>query len=194
MFPATDLTEYFEKLAENSWVLIPIDAAFAGALARCCEKRLPSFRPATITRERSNKPDIRNDSIFWLEHKLPDLSETERSALVELDRVRDCLKNFFRISLTEFECHFSHYKDGQAYAVHVDTTPTDNRRFFSFVIYLNADWKAADGGQTVGYREGQTLFEINPEMGHALVFKSDVPHEVRRSFRSRMALTGWMRK
>jgi SM-20-related protein len=193
VFAANDLHHYFSELAEKSWVVIPVDKRQVLDLQSSARKRSNEFRSAGINQSLTPVKEIRSDKILWLDSANAD-TDSEKSVLADLSKLQNELRDYFRIALNEFECHFSIYEPGQYYARHKDTVKQNNKRIFSFVLYLNADWAEADGGQIVGYNSEEILFRIQPLAGQLLVFKSDIEHEVLPARRQRFALTGWMRQ
>jgi len=193
VFAANDLHHYFSELAEKSWVVIPVDKSLAQDLQYSARMRLGEFKSAGINQSLTPVKEIRNDKILWLDCNNAE-TPSEKAALANLSNLQNELREFFRIGLNEFECHFSIYEPGQYYARHKDTLKSNNKRIFSFVLYLNTDWTEADGGQIVGYDSEEILFRIQPLAGQLLVFKSDIEHEVLAARRRRFALTGWLRQ
>jgi SM-20-related protein len=193
VFAAIHLQHYFSDLAEKSWAVIPVDQEVALNLQSSARKRAAEFKPAGISQSLQPVKEIRNDKILWLDSATAE-NEYEKSVLKNLILLQEELRHYFRISLNEFECHFSIYDPGQYYARHKDTLKNNNKRIFSFVLYLNPEWSEADGGQIVGYDGHEVLFRIQPLAGQLLIFKSDVEHEVLPAVRQRFALTGWMRQ
>lgn len=200
MFPANNLPvffeKYFEELSTQNWTQIPIDTDFSTKLRNSAESKFNSdlFKTARVTNSISPQPTIRNDSIFWLDAKSETLNTIDHVALGQIDVLKESLKNYFRLSLTEFECHYSVYPPGHFYKKHVDATAENNKRIFSFVIYLNSSWEPADCGELLGYEQEQILFKIGPRAGTMIVFKSNLEHEVLTTYKTRYSLTGWIRK
>lgn len=196
MFPANNLEKYFNELNEQNWTLIPVDFVLATKLqiSAECKFKANQFKTANITVAEAGSAVIRSDYIFWLDAKDATLTDNDQTALAQLEFLTNALKNFFRISLTEFECHFAVYKPGSFYKKHRDTTLQDNKRVFSFVVYLNPEWSPTDGGELVGYKDNRTLFQISPTIGKMILFKSDIEHEVLIAARTRYTLTGWIRR
>ncbi|MEK6628713.1 MAG: 2OG-Fe(II) oxygenase [Bdellovibrionota bacterium] len=200
MFPANNLPqffeEYFEELSTQSWTQIPIDTDFSIKLRNSAESKFNSdlFKAARVTDSINPLPTIRNDSIFWLDAKSETLNATDQVALTQIDVLKESLKNYFRLSLTELECHYAVYPAGHFYKKHSDVTAQNNKRIFSFVIYLNNSWQPDDGGELLGYEEEQTLFKIRPQAGNMILFKSELEHEVLTTYKTRYSLTGWIRK
>jgi Rps23 Pro-64 3,4-dihydroxylase Tpa1-like proline 4-hydroxylase len=70
-------------------------------------------------------------------------------------------------------------------------------REWSFLLYLNEHWTPSDGGHLRIHDvdgSGQHR-DVAPEAGTLVLFKSDtVPHEVRPTTASRMAIVGWLHR
>lgn len=194
VFTANDLSENFEKLTDNSWTLLPIDLKHALDLLEVAEKRENSFRPATTKASESAVKEIRSDRIYWLDEQDTSLFDIEKQTLQQLNYLRNQLQDYFRVSLTNLETHFAIYEKGEKYVRHCDTTSQNNKRVFSFVLYLNQNWLETDGGQLLGYEQENILFRVQPQIGQMILFKSDLEHEVLPAFRKRYSLTGWIRK
>ncbi len=190
---------HLDDLSEKKWTLIPIDQQLCLALHKCAITRLQmhQFRQAGLAAVQNVNDaslKIRNDEIFWLDAKAHELSDIETQTLAFLDNLRLEIKENLRVSLTEFECHFAFYDKGHYYQKHRDTTSANNKRVFSFVLYLNENWQDSDGGQLIGYEQQEVLFQIKPAIGNLILFRSDLEHEVMSTFRGRFSLTGWFRK
>ena len=196
VFPANNLEKYFTQLNEQNWTLIPVDKNVALKLQNSAKTKFEArhFKAAGISGAELQVASIRNDSTFWLDADSQSLTEADKNVMTGLHELTGLLKNYFRISLTELECHYAVYEPGQFYKIHRDSTQNDNKRVFSFVLYLNQDWDPADGGQLVGYENQNKLFSILPEIGNMVLFKSDIEHEVLPSYRMRYSLTGWFRR
>lgn len=194
---------HLDELSEKRWTLINFDQHQSAALLKSAQQRLQNqqFRQAALasTQKVSDSSlQIRNDEIFWLDAKSDSLSEAEKAFLHLLETLRFEMKNDLRVALHEVECHFAYYDQGHYYQKHRDTTVQNNKRVFSFVLYLNPEWKDEDGGHLVGYEAAQDseqiLFKIKPELGNMILFHSDLEHEVQPTKRGRFSLTGWFRK
>lgn len=194
MFTANDLSANFEELTEKYWTLLSIDQGFALNLLATAQKHESAFRPATTSASLSTVKDIRSDQIYWLEEGTPHLNEAEKTVLQQLHQLKKQLQDYFRISLADLETHFAIYREGEKYVRHRDTTVQNNKRVFSFVVYLNKVWSDADGGQLVGYNDDRILFRVQPVIGQMILFRSDIEHEVLTAHKKRYSLTGWIRK
>lgn len=196
MFETTHLRTHIDEISEKMWTLVPCSQKQSEDLLQCALKRMQhgQFRAATLAATRKVTEQIRNDQIFWLDSQQNDLEPAESEFLQCLDSLRQTLQTEFRISLSEIECHYAHYEPGHFYQKHRDTTVQNNHRVFSFVLYLNKDWQSQYGGQLIGYQRQEVAFEIQPELGQMILFRSDLEHEVKITERDRWSLTGWFRK
>lgn len=195
MFAANNLEPYFEKLSEKSWVILPVELSFASALLESAQQKQTVFRPATTSQLAEAEPRLRSDRILWLDEKTAPAGSIDEKALEALQKLKSDLRDYFRVGVESFECHFAVYEPGQFYVRHPDTTSLNNRRVFSFVIYLNPDWQETDGGHLVGYgSDNSVLFDIAPQAGQMILFKSELEHEVQKANRTRYSLTGWIRR
>ncbi|CAE7766632.1 EGLN1 [Symbiodinium pilosum] len=87
--------------------------------------------------------------------------------------------------------------DSARYIKHVDNTlGTDGRRLTA-VLYLNKDWRPADGGCLRVFeptmQSCQVKRDVEPLWNRLVVFWStqEVPHEVLSSFKDRLAVSVW---
>jgi SM-20-related protein len=110
---------------------------------------------------------------------------------------REVLNERFDMGLRSQEFHFARYDAGAGYRKHIDQHRGSDHRKVSIVLYLNADWDDADGGELCLYDPYHPDAEIGrfPPMGGRLaVFVSGVmPHEVLPARAVRWSLTGWLR-
>lgn len=181
-----------QKVDDFGWAMTSLDPQFTNLLLERFQdvQKQGLFQSATITQTTDLATAIRNDFTYWLEKEH---HPTESKALENLEQVLAALKNHFRISLSNLECHFSYYPAGHFYKKHIDQTQDNNKRFFSFVIYLNPNWKSSYGGKLVGYRQEDKLFDVMPHFGEMIIFHSDIPHEVETSHHERRSIAGWFR-
>ena len=199
MFETTNLLTFLEKISDTGWTVLPISIPHAQDLLKSAQARYArhEFHAAAIAKNANQpevRPSIRNDSTCWLTENSVQLTSAENMALQNLNWVKNELSRFFRIGLIDFECHYAVYSPGGSYAKHLDQKKVNNKRFFSIVIYLNENWSDQDGGQLIGYDTNeQKIFEISPRLGHAVLFRSDIEHEVLAARHPRWSLTGWFR-
>lgn len=192
MFRTNDLEQLMQKVDEAGFGTISLSPEVCSCLlARLKDlEQQGLLKSATITQDSDQAKTIRNDFTYWLEK---DHHPTEKSLLEGLDQLLLALKNYFRISLSHLECHFALYPQGHFYKKHIDQTAENNKRFFSFVIYLNQNWNESLGGKLVGFEGEQKIFEVLPHFGQMIVFRSDIPHEVEPSLSERRSIAGWFR-
>jgi SM-20-related protein len=136
--------------------------------------------------------EIRGDKILWLEENM--LTQYQQLYFSFLDELRTYLSDYFRIALPWQECHLAAYPVGSFYTRHLDQFRETNNRIFSVILYLNEDWREADGGQLRVY-EAESHEDIAPRFGRFVCFRSDVvEHEVLITARPRFSITGWIRR
>lgn len=191
-----NLDLHLAELSNQGWTVLPFERTLAQKLAKLAieHRQNKSFKRASLSESSSPILEIRNDEILWLEAKSFNLEESEVALLSGLECLKLALKEYFRIHLSEIECHYAIYDAGHFYHRHSDATQVNNRRIFSFVIYLNENWSKEDAGQLIGYGEEEIIFELKPELGQMILFRSDIEHEVKMTKRPRMSVTGWFRK
>lgn len=196
MILTTHLRSHLDELSEKMWTLIPIEREWGLKLQQMARLRLQLqlFRPAELAASRKVEAQVRNDQIFWLDAKSNSLDAAEMQFLNALEQLKADLKTGLRIYLESVECHYAFYEKGHYYQRHKDITLQNNKRIFSFVIYLNESWQDQDGGHLMAYQDQEVLFKIKPESGQMIIFRSDLEHEVKPTFRDRLSLTGWFRQ
>lgn len=192
MFRTNDLEQLMQKVDGFGWGMTSLDPKLATLLLERFQEvqNQGLLTTAAISQETTQAKAIRNDLTYWLEKEH---HTTESLMLENLEQVQTALKNYFRISLSHLECHFAFYPPGHFYKKHIDQTADNNKRFFSFVIYLNPNWKTSDGGKLIGYQQEEKLFEVMPHFGEMIIFRSDIPHEVEMSHNERRSIAGWFR-
>lgn len=195
MFQTINLHRHLNEVVCQGWSLIPIQMDCAYELANQALHRfnLNFFKEASLSQSATPHRQIRNDQILWLDAKQLDLAPIELETLNGLEDLKSSLSQYFRIHLSEIECHYAIYEPGHFYHRHQDITQINNKRIFSFVIYLNENWADDDAGELIGYKNNTVLFKIKPQFS-MILFKSDVEHEVKVTNRQRLSLTGWFRK
>lgn len=126
--------------------------------------------------------DIRRDKILWREEAPPELEEL---------RVR--LNRELFLGLRSIEGHYARYPAGGFYRRHLDRFRADDARTVSFILYLNENWKPADGGRLRLYLKNEEV-DIDPVGGTLVCFMSgEIEHEVLESHAPRFSYTGWMK-
>jgi SM-20-related protein len=135
---------------------------------------------------------IRSDRICWLD---PADGKGHETAFFELmDRFVRHLNDSCYTGITGYEFHYALYEAGSFYKRHRDAFRNDNSRKFSMIMYLNADWQEADGGELCVHPTGQPAQRIAPRNGSTVFFKSnELEHEVLLTHKPRMSITGWLK-
>jgi SM-20-related protein len=188
--------EQLEHLDQNGWVFLQIPELWPALLLQAQTLQDDNqFKPAEIKTTLSPVQSqlIRNDLIHWVKEDSSIPSEKMFNDQINLMMYQ--IKDYFRIGLRHFEAHYAIYPQGHFYLRHSDQKKEGNKRQFSFVYYLNQEWKPEYGGELVGY-QGDTLerkFGVFPYGGTLALFKSDIEHEVCKSNSARFSITGWMR-
>lgn len=138
---------------------------------------------------------VRGDRIRWLAADTADAAEA--TLLAALESLRAGLNARLYLGLVEVEAHHACYAPGARYAVHRDRFRDDDSRVLSIVAYLNADWRATDGGALRLYLDpARERFEdILPLGGRLVAFLSaDFEHEVLPATRERLSIAAWLRR
>lgn len=136
--------------------------------------------------------DVRGDVIKWIEKDSE--IEIEQQFLAVLKSFVGYLNRTCYTGINDFEFHYALYDVGSFYQPHIDQFKSDSGRKYSFVLYLNEDWKEEDGGLFVAHLDNSTI-EILPEGGTVCFFFSDqIKHEVKLANRKRMSIAGWLKK
>ncbi|MCQ4286489.1 2OG-Fe(II) oxygenase [Pseudomonas stutzeri] len=187
-----------DDLATRGWSL---QSAFLSSdvtrqLADECRRRYAegALAPAGVGRgeEQAVREGIRGDHIHWLEEGQAAVCD---AYLTLMDELRQALNRELFLGLEEFECHFALYPPGAFYQTHLDRFRDDDSRCVSAVLYLNPDWRAADGGELRMYLADGSSLDIPPLAGNLVVFLSgSFPHEVLVTQTDRLSLTGWFRR
>ena len=141
---------------------------------------------------RDAQQKMRSDTIYWMDKSHDNIFEQE--FLHQVDDFVDRLNNTCYSGINSYEFHYAVYEEGSFYKRHKDQFKTDSDRKFSLINYLNNDWLETDGGQLLVYQNEITQ-KILPQSQKAVFFKSDeMEHEVSLSHRTRMSITGWLKR
>ena len=184
----------FKDLSEKGWFFQEsvLEPEFLQEVSKELENR--KFKSATVGENKNLQVDIRNDKICWLEKD--DASDTVQKYFSIIDDLKKSLKEYFFLSIKDFEVHFAEYEPGGFYKPHYDNFKGKNKRVITFITYLNEHWKQDDGGTLKIHSDGDgTSIELEPKSGSVVIFLSDkILHEVTQSHKKRKALTGWLLK
>ena len=134
---------------------------------------------------------VRSDIIYWLDRKHDDPHENDFFDLVD-DFVSHLNRTCYT-GITGYEFHYTLYETGSFYKKHLDQFRTNDSRKYSMIMYLNAGWVKADGGQLRIHHDG-SFQNISPLNGKTVFFKSsELEHEVLPTNKPRMSITGWLK-
>lgn len=152
-----------------------------------------AFKEAGIGRglELSVIKSERGDVICWLDAENASPAQAHYHQVMEQLRL-DLNRNFY-LGLRRLESHYALYPIGSRYARHTDRHRNGSPRRVSAVLYLNANWTEADGGQLELETEQGEHVMVWPESGRLVLFLSELMHEVHVTHRPRLAITGWYR-
>jgi SM-20-related protein len=197
----TQVEEIIRGLSEQGIVVLQ-DYLPAAAIAGLREEaaRLGAqgeFRRAGVGAggDYRTRDEIRGDEIFWIEPD--DASAPLRLALDALESLRLALNRELYLGLLDFECHLARYRAGAGYQRHYDQLRGDGRRQVTLTLYLNDDWREADGGSLRVFlddAEPARTLDIVPAAGTMVAFLSSrFAHQVLPCTRERLSLTCWFR-
>ena len=180
---------------------IGIDTAFLDRdLSRGLQQNIVQLQndslmvPAGIgnDRLRDATQKMRGDKIYWLDKEHDNVFEQQ--FLHHIESFIDHLNSTCYTGINGYEFHYAVYEEGSFYKPHKDQFKNDSNRKYSLINYLNEDWKEENGGQLVVYQQDATQ-KILPNAQTAVFFKSDeLEHEVAVANRSRMSITGWLKR
>ena len=135
---------------------------------------------------------MRGDKIYWLDKTHNNIFEKE--FLLQVEDFIDRLNSTCYTGINGYEFHYAVYEEGSYYKRHKDQFKNDSDRKYSLINYLNENWLEEDGGQLLVYQD-EAVQKILPKSQTAVFFKSDeMEHEVTKANRSRMSVTGWLKR
>jgi len=134
---------------------------------------------------------VRSDKIYWLDRKHN--NEYENAFFDLMDSFVIHLNSTCYTGITGYEFHYTLYEAGSFYKKHFDQFRSNDSRQYSMIMYLNANWQEADGGELCIHHLGQTQ-KIAPTNGKIVFFKSnELEHEVLLTSKKRISITGWLK-
>jgi SM-20-related protein len=168
------------------------DAVLAGLDRSCNDSLEAPFAPAGTGRGTSHQPNasVRGDVIRWLD----DARETDHAYLGFMEQLRVGLNEHLFLGLLDYQGHYAMYAPGTHYEKHLDSLAGQKNRLLSTVVYLNTEWRLAEGGELLLYRQdiGEAVARIPPQYGSMVLFLSEeFPHEVLSATRPRHSVAGW---
>lgn len=134
---------------------------------------------------------VRGDNIYWLDRLH---NNTHENAFFDLmDLFVTYLNRTCYTGITGYEFHYTLYPKGSFYKKHLDQFQNNSSRAYSMIMYLNADWQPADGGELCIHHANH-LQHISPVNGKSVFFKSnEMEHEVLVTDKPRLSITGWLK-
>lgn len=180
----------------HGWSTIPhlLDSSTLMSINAFIDQHQGEFVPAKVGKgtNQARREEIRGDHTFWIDPKGP--PKPFEAPLHFLSELKNALNRELYLGMKEFECHLAYYPAGTFYKTHLDKFEQNSTRVFSFVFYLNQEWKDEMGGELVIYDGShRELTRISPDPGTFICFLSEeFPHEVKPATRERRSLTGWM--
>jgi len=196
------MTQYFDLLIESYLENnIGINTKFLSpALSKGLQQNILQLQrddkmsPAQIGNDlhKDKQQTMRSDKIYWMDKSHENVFEQEFLKLAE-----DFIEHLNRTCYTGingYEFHYAVYEEGSYYKRHRDQFKNNSDRKFSLISYLNDNWQQEDGGQLWVYQD-DAVQKILPHSQTAVFFKSDeIEHEVTMANRSRMSITGWLKR
>lgn len=189
--------KFCEDLVSQGWTMVDdfFDPETIRELREHCiaEQRLGKMHAAGVGRAAALmvQPALRGDQTLWLE---PGMTDAADRYLAQMESLRQLLNQQLFLGLHDTENHFASYPAGAFYARHRDCFQDSNRRVLSTVLYLNAAWLPAHGGQLRIHCEDGP-HDIAPLANRFVMFLSaDMLHEVMPTTTERLSLTGWFRR
>ena len=141
---------------------------------------------------KDSQQKMRGDKIYWMDKSHDNIYEQE--FLQQVENFIDYLNRTCYTGINGYEFHYAVYEEGSFYKRHKDQFKNDSNRKYSLINYLNKNWLEEDGGQLVVY-QNETAQKIQPQSQTSVFFKSDeMEHEVTKANRSRMSITGWLKR
>ncbi len=135
---------------------------------------------------------MRGDKIYWMDKCHDNIYE--QAFLQQIESFIEHLNKTCYTGINGYEFHYAVYEEGCYYKKHKDQFKNDSNRKYSLINYLNENWLEEDGGQLRVYQE-DVVQQISPKAQTAVFFKSDeMVHEVMEANRSRMSITGWLKR
>lgn len=185
-----------DALAGKGWCVFEdlLPGAATAALAGECAALHASgeLTAARIGREKLASA-LRGDHTRWFEMDAPTVAQ--RPYVEALEALRLAFNRSLMLGLVESEAHYAVYPPGARYARHLDQPHQLEARVVSAVYYLNADWRAEDGGALRLYLDDGSHHDVQPQAGRMVLFLSSrFEHEVLPATRTRMSIACWMRR
>jgi len=191
--------EVAADLARRGWTVR--EAFFASELVDTLRAEIDGcheaegLRRAAIGRGEGTqvRDETRGDYIAWLDGA--QATAAQQAFLRELESLRLALNQTLFLGLFEYEGHLALYPPGAFYRRHLDRHRDSDARIVSCVVYLNSEWRPADGGELRLFLEEERVIDVAPRGGTLACFLSgSIEHEVLATRVPRYSITGWLRR
>lgn len=117
--------------------------------------------------------EIRGDVIRWIEEDSAD--PHEQRFFTKVKRFIHHLNATCYTGIDACEFHYAYYAEGSFYKRHLDRFRQDKGRQFSFILYLNDDWRAEHNGRISLYLPaGERV--LSPRRGGWFSFAAIAPN------------------
>lgn len=196
MMPQSDdLDTIAAALQQQGWLVLAdfLPATEIAVLARECRALDAQAGLSAATTGRARRDSgLRGDRTRWFDPAAP--SAAQAPYWRAMQELRRSLNQRLLLGLEELEAHYALYPPGAGYVRHRDRFRDDDARVLSSVLYLNADWDAADGGALRLYLPDgdQDVVPLGGTL--ALFLSAEVEHEVLPARRERLSIAGWFRR
>jgi SM-20-related protein len=135
------------------------------------------------------RSQIRRDEIHWLDEQIA--NPIQKLIWDKLAELKQNINRSLFMGLNDFSGHYANYPIGGFYKRHLDCFQNNNSRLLSVILYLNHNWKTADGGKLRVYNQLSHI-DISPIAGTLVCFLSrENEHEVLLNNAIRQSFTGW---
>lgn len=182
------------QLVENNWTTLEnfLSDETCDALVKEFNDVKLSKAKVGIGQTRTFRPEIRSDSIAWLDAN--NATILQKNYLEKMNDLQLAVNRSLYLGLKEFECHLALYQKGEHYSKHTDQFQGNNSRTLTAITYLNTP---SSGGELIIYKKNNPdeIDEIiKPKKGLFICFLSDrLYHEVKVTNENRYSLTGWFK-
>ncbi len=177
-----------EHLGRDGWFTREAFLGDALALRLREEAAAVPLRRAGVRRDAQLDDAVRSDEFAWITSA--EATGAFRDARARFTDLMAQLNEAAWFGLRQFDLQLARYQSGANYVRHRDAFPGDDNRRVTAIVYLNAGWEPAHGGQL--RLHVTPVVEVEPRLDRLVVFRSEqVEHEVLPARAERWALTAW---
>lgn len=135
--------------------------------------------------------EIRSDLTKWLSRNNEDPLGIQYLDI--LNEFREYLNKTCYTALKNYEALYAAYPKGSYYLKHRDQFKLDMSRQYTLVLYLTQNWIDGDGGELKIWTASGSELLIEPILGRAVFFPSELEHEVLVAKKRRLSVTSWFK-